>query len=843
MAESDSNLDALSSPQSANTPSGLGQLAATISAAADLNDTSASWSQYIKPAQIMLKTMDLGPQKFQVSEPLAAACYAEYAAVNDWEALESAIDYYGELIQNTDEDDLENSSRLAAAYARCMQGRFMRGRNEKDLEQAVDFASESVDMTKRWQNTNSTLVIERLGILWLCLFTKIHQLDDSTKEDFDRMMKTAEEANDLAQQHMVETSKFIEAKSNLGIAYQHRWDQQSDFESLEMSLTLGREVLDLLPSGRDADARAVALSNLSFRLQRAYLCYVLENKYPTGLEESKAENLFDDALKCLSESMSIHKKHLLSDPENTLTFVMYIREFPLECRGYLLAKCVDILRSSVKIIRDYCSIASQNDQRDCLSTFYGLSRYAAAAALQAGDTPYQALLLHEEGRAIMVSLQQEMTDIHSIQLYNEDLANEYSQALEKFRVSFKAPTSFYERQSSMKRLAELRDRIWKISGIPQVSEQPSEAFLHEIAKDRDVVVINVTDLVSNAILITKEAFRSIHLPNLDEHQLSEDSWEIQTLLAKEQDQEEVFHDLHTNLSKFLRDLWKNLAKPVLEALGHRQALGKSDSWPSVTWISSGILCLYPIHAAGLGLHKEANTMNRVISSYAPSLSSLVRLHKREEKKNYMDEPTEAVIVSMPETAGRCSLDLSTDEAAAIAHNFPNSTLLKSQTTEQVLSAIAKQPHIVHFSCHGEVDYSQPLLSKLLMSNWQTSPLAVADLQMLNIKRSQLAFLSACFTANAGVENMQDEGNHIAGALHSAGFSNVVGSLWYVGELAALEVTRRFYEELAKAGENWTKDVAKALHFAVMDFRETTRTAGNRMRGDPVSWAPFLHFGG
>jgi hypothetical protein len=92
IAESDSNLDALSSPQSANTPSGLGQLAATFSAAADLNDTSASRSQYIKTPQIMLKAMDLGPQKFQVLEPLARACYAEYAAVNDWEALESAID-------------------------------------------------------------------------------------------------------------------------------------------------------------------------------------------------------------------------------------------------------------------------------------------------------------------------------------------------------------------------------------------------------------------------------------------------------------------------------------------------------------------------------------------------------------------------------------------------------------------------------------------------------------------------------------------------------------------------------------------------------------------------------
>ena len=209
--------------------------------------------------------------------------------------------------------------------------------------------------------------------------------------------KTTEEANDLVQQHMVETSKFIEAKSNLWIAYQHRWDQQSDFESLKMILALGREVLNLLPSGRDTDARVVAMRNLSFRLQRAYLCYVLEDKYPANLEESKAENLFDEALKCLSESMSLDKERLLSDRENTLTFIMYIREVPLECRGHLLAKCVDIVRSSVKIVRVYCSIASQNDQRDCLSTFYGISRYATAAALQVGETHYQALLPTKQG--------------------------------------------------------------------------------------------------------------------------------------------------------------------------------------------------------------------------------------------------------------------------------------------------------------------------------------------------------------------------------------------------------------------------------------------------------------
>src|SRR5262249_39150024 len=160
-------------------------------------------------------------------------------------------------------------------------------------------------------------------------------------------------------------------------------------------------------------------------------------------------------------------------------------------RGYILGKCVGVLRLSVKAVKDFCSVSSQIDQKECVSTFYGLARYAAAAALQAGEPPYQALLLLEEGRTIVASLRQEITNIDSIRSYDENLANDYSQALESFRVSFTNQASFHERKSNIKRLAELHKRIEQIPGTSQVSERLSEEMILEIAQDRDVVVINV----------------------------------------------------------------------------------------------------------------------------------------------------------------------------------------------------------------------------------------------------------------------------------------------------------------------------------------------------------------
>src|SRR6266480_1079054 len=329
------------------------QFAALLTSTSNTDDTSSSRSQKIQIAQSLLETVDLGPRRPQLLELLAGLCYDQYVALNEWTALESAVEYYGELIEDTDEDDLVSSARLSEAYARCMQNRFMRGRNEKDLEQAVNFATESVERTKRIENIDIALLIERLGTLWLCLFTAVHQLDDSDQEDFDRMIETAEEAENLAQGHPVAISKLIETKSNLGLAYQLKWDQQGDFEGLVKSVSLGEEVLQQLPEDVDIDARVSALSNLSFRLQRAYRCYIVENKVPDGMKPSEGVKLLDDAVKYLAESVSLCGERLLSGPENTFSFVMYIREFPMQHRGYILGKCAGVLRLTVKAVREF----------------------------------------------------------------------------------------------------------------------------------------------------------------------------------------------------------------------------------------------------------------------------------------------------------------------------------------------------------------------------------------------------------------------------------------------------------------------------------------------------------
>jgi hypothetical protein len=68
--------------------------------------------------------------------------------------------------------------------------------------------------------------------------------------------------------------------------------------------------------------------------------------------------------------------------------------------------------------------------------------------------------------------------------------------------------------------------------------------------------------------------------------------------------------------------------PVLEALGYRDRPREDMPWPRVWWAPGGHLGQLPLHAAGhyvgqlSGDHAGRNVMDRVISSYTPTVRAL-----------------------------------------------------------------------------------------------------------------------------------------------------------------------------------------------------------------------------
>ena len=676
-------------------------------------------------------------RRHEFLEIVAKALHQHYEDANEWGALETAIDYLGEIITETDEDDDVSVARLSHTYSQFLRSRFMRSRNDGDLENAIAFAESSVESTKRLMPADEYLILlaDRRSNLAMCMFTKAHQTDECPPEVLDKAIAVADESYRMVQNTDVRSQVFIDAVNNLGLYLQVRWDQRNSFSDLDRSIVLGYRLRDVLLAAAEPQALHSGLCDLAFRLQRAFKCFLNDGASLSDPHLPQGKNLHEAALNLMTQAIEIETDRMSAKLENTLTFVLYIRELPVEVRGPMLArmfpplqKCVELFQSTILMsIRD-------DDQRDFVGSFYGLSTYAAAAVLEAQADPVQALQLLESGRAVAMSSRFDANrDAADLKITDPELEELYVKARNALTQSVAQSESFDERYEKLRRFQELQRQIQTQPGLADFDRPMGEEAMKELATEGAIVVINVTDLRCDAIIVTTDGISSLPLPNLDQVELTEKSWIIQTFLAKTEGRHDNFVDLWKNLSDLLNLLWTRLAEPVLNQLGYKPR--KSD-WPHVWWVPTGILSLYPIHAAGTGLNKSKNVMNRVISSYTPTLKALgqARLKYARQTSTRREPPNSALntsvdssiaaIVTMQKTPSRVELDFSEDEAKIVQSYFPNATYLREPTGKAVLGLLQQSdeheaPSLVHFSCHGETNYDDPSQSMLLMTDWQT----------------------------------------------------------------------------------------------------------------------------
>lgn len=174
------------------------------------------------------------------------------------------------------------------------------------------------------------------------------------------------------------------------------------------------------------------------------------------------------------------------------------------------------------------------------------------------------------------------------------------------------------------------------------------------------------------------------------------------------------------------------------------------------------------------------------------------------------------------------------EADSVADVFDEATLLTGDAAGEGRVTTAMASHnIFHFATHGLLlGNTAPDASSLLVSEDGGGDgfLSVAEIAALDLRRAQLAVLSACETS-VGAEGQQaiDLGN-LSGAFLAAGAPTVIGSLWKVDDTSTttlmLELYRRFLE--VGAGE--------ALRQAQLTLLHDGRHA------HPYHWAAFVVYG-
>lgn len=247
------------------------------------------------------------------------------------------------------------------------------------------------------------------------------------------------------------------------------------------------------------------------------------------------------------------------------------------------------------------------------------------------------------------------------------------------------------------------------------------------------------------------------------------------------------------------------------------------------------MSLLPLHAAGhhteRGQHHPRTVLDRVISSYTPTIRALT--HARIHRAVTGSSPG-MLVVAMPHTPQASDLPGTQWEARLLTDHIPNTSVLAEgqATREAVLAALPTSPW-AHFACHGCSDIHDPSASYLLLHDHEERPLSVLDISRQRLQNAELAYLSACSTTVTRPD-LADEAIHITAAFQLAGYPTVIGTLWPIDDDVAVHMAEHIYTTLTTDSPNVDR-AALAVHHAIRHTR-------SQYPQTPTLWAAHIHVG-
>jgi CHAT domain-containing protein len=409
---------------------------------------------------------------------------------------------------------------------------------------------------------------------------------------------------------------------------------------------------------------------------------------------------------------------------------------------------------------------------------------------------------------------------------------------------------------------DLVEQVRQLEGFEDFLRPPPIERLREAAKGGPVAIINVSRWRCDALIMRDGAeVTSVELGDLTLESITDrvnaylivlhDDQAAHQVVAEARDQElagtisradllaairsyqQVNAATEAHLTALLAWMWDVIAEPVLDALNLSAPVPDGQASSRLWWCPTGALTLLPLHAAGRHDTPGKSVIDRVVSSYTPTLRALLEARSRSTSAPATEIRDSMVVVALSDTPGQPSLPNVTREVELLQRLLPEGRLEllpgEKATVSAVMEAMTAR-RWAHFSCHGDQNLAEPSQGGLLLHD---GLLSITDITARQY-HGDFAFLSACKTATGGVD-LPDEAITLAAALHYTGFNHVIAALWSVWDRGAAEVTESVYEYIVQDGSLHPQRSAPALHRAVVQLRR-------RNLDRPSVWTPFIHIG-
>lgn len=763
---------------------------------------------------------------------LGVLLFEQYRRTNQRTDLDQSIEIHQKVLQSTSTNDhrfAEFLSNLGMAYG----GLSDRTWQNADLDQSIEHLQRAVDVMSV-DYRDRPRILNALGTRLVSRYRRTSEM-----ADLDLALDTLYRAIKHTVNGFTDGPIFVDTLVASALAFLYRFNELGYMDDINNSIKWCQWAVDGTREDNPQKARNLLV-----------LGYTLD-----------ARSELEDSIRDLKSSTEAYQKALSHS-----VAVPWIRVLAGRCAvDNLLGEkrwnaAADVLSDVLQVLPDITlPTNSRYDMQHLLGKLSNLASLSASVYLKAGKSPLKALQALEQARGIIASfLIDARSEISVLKEDHPELWSQYTHCQQQIgKINLEIGSAFpgnskqdyatklIQRQRHYKSLEELRDRIRQCAGFERFLLPLTEDQIRELARPGPVICFNVSEVSSEAFLITTTDIQYLPLPDLKIENIQK---QVSLFASRGNparrdgtlcvvDEAEVLPV--ADLSTELQYVWVSAVKPVLQQTGLLALARAPNVLPRIWWVGGGIMSLLPLHAAGNHTPGSSeNTLSHAISSFAPTLKSLQFIRTRPPIPIQERKP-ELLIVSMPTTPGGYkSLDVA-GEVTSIA-KYSDSLIsinhLAQPNKEAVLNAL-KSCTIAHFACHGSINGIEPAKSALIVGRDTAERLTIADLDTVSHENAQIVYLSACSTAETQALELQHESIHLASAFQLSGFQHVIGTLWGADDGAAVQIASNFYRILLRDSYSSELSVAQALHDAVLCFRNTD----NNYKAISL-WAPFIHLG-
>ena len=693
------------------------------------------------------------------------------------------------------------------SLANALLTRFDQLGKMEDLEDAISFHHEALSLHPPGHPDRSI----SLNNLAFALSTRYEQ--SGGMEDLEDAISSLREALSLRPPGHPNRSSSL---NNLATALSTRFEQSGRMEDLEDAITSYREALSLRPPGHPN--RSISLDNLANALSTRFE----QLGRMEDLEESFA--LYEQAATDLNSNPHIQ----LAAAINWAAKARHCHHKSIICAYSLSFQILN------RCLISYPSIESQQSFLATAHIPKSLASDAASAAIDAGDLKAAVELL-EQGRVILWSnMEQYRHPLDQLRQVDRELADLLQTlSIQREHLSISSGSRLLDSEGpivlppldvQMRRNRILSEdwekvvqRVRTIEGFNNFLQTVPFATLQAAAVEGPIILINISNYRSDAIILhINSPPLLVPLPEVQPSYLTDLAEQLTLAQGKA--------DHSKDIPPILRALWKNIVSLIVDHLAEMGVVEKSRVW----WCPTSELSGLPLHAAGPYRPAQKNLPDIYTSSYTTTLSALIRARSNTSRQYVVPK---LLVVGQPgETLPNVKTEI--DNLRQLG-DFVDVLVGAEANHDRVLRGL-QQTSWAHFACHGHLgDNAQPFRSSFKLHGGNS--LTLLELIQAQLPNAELAFLSACHSADGG-SITPDETIHLAAALQFCGFRSVVGTLWAMEDGDGPMISREFYKHMFRNPGNKAdfRDSAEALNVAIRAMRKS---------GVPLErWILFVHMG-